>query len=81
MLAQGERLERRPMVHIEHIITIKQYGGGRLYNTATASYVTFEDLAGMVEDDEDFIVYEANAGEDITGSVLKRIIVERAPHG
>jgi polyhydroxyalkanoate synthesis repressor PhaR len=81
MLAEGERLERRPMAHIEQTITIKQCGGARLYNTATASYVTLEDLAGMVEDDEDFIVYEANTGEDITRSVLKRIIVERAPHG
>ena len=48
---------------------------------AAARYVTLEDLAAMVEDDEDFVVYEAKTGEDVTRSVLKQIIVERAHHG
>ena len=34
----------------------------------------------MVEDDEDFVVYEAKTGEDITRSILKQII-QRASHG
>jgi polyhydroxyalkanoate synthesis repressor PhaR len=69
------------MARIEQATTIKQYENRRLYNTATASYVAVEDLAAMVEDDEDFVVYEAKTGEDITRSVLKRIILERSPHG
>ena len=32
-------------------------------------YVTLEDLALMVEDDEDFVVYEAKTGADITPSI------------
>ena len=35
----------------------------------------------MVEDDEDFVVIDAETGEDITRSVLKQIIVERRRHG
>jgi polyhydroxyalkanoate synthesis repressor PhaR len=62
-------------------VTIKQYGHRRLYHPGIGSYVTLEDLACMVEDDEDFVVYEAKTGEDITRLILKQIILERAEHG
>jgi polyhydroxyalkanoate synthesis regulator protein len=53
---------------------IKRYGD-------RGSYVTLQDLAVMVEDDEAFVVYEARTGEDITRSILKQIIFQRAKHG
>ena len=62
-------------------VTIKQYGGRRLYHPVAGCYVALEDLALMVEDDEDFVVYEARTGEDITRSILHQIILERAKHG
>ena len=62
-------------------VTIKKYANRRLYNTGTSTYVTLEDLATMVKNGEDFIVYDAKTGEDITRSVLKQIIIERAKHG
>ncbi len=55
---------------------IKKYANRRLYNTATSTYVTLEDLAKMVKDGTDFIVYDAKSGEDITRSVLTQIIFE-----
>lgn len=58
-------------------ITIKKYANRRLYNTGTSTYVTLEDLAGMVKEGEDFIVYDAKTGEDITRSVLTQIIFEQ----
>jgi len=58
-------------------ITIKKYANRRLYNTGTSSYVTLEDLAAMVKNGEDFIVYDAKTGEDITRSVLAQIIFEQ----
>jgi polyhydroxyalkanoate synthesis repressor PhaR len=39
--------------------------------------VTLEDLASMVKDGEDFVVYDAKSGEDITRSVLAQIIFEQ----
>ena len=57
-------------------IVIKKYANRRLYNTAKSSYVTLDDLAKMVRDGEDFGVYDAKSGEDITRSVLTQIIVE-----
>jgi len=56
--------------------TIKKYANRRLYNTATSSYVTLEDLAVMVKNGEGFNVYDAKTSEDITRSVLTQIIVE-----
>jgi len=58
-------------------ITIKKYANRRLYNTGTSTYVTLEDLAAMVKEGEDFIVYDAKTGEDITRSVLAQIIFEQ----
>lgn len=58
-------------------VTIKKYANRRLYNTGTSTYVTLEDLATMVKDGEDFLVYDAKSGEDITRSVLAQIIFEQ----
>ncbi|HWK95230.1 MAG TPA: polyhydroxyalkanoate synthesis repressor PhaR [Pseudolabrys sp.] len=58
-------------------VTIKKYANRRLYNTGTSTYVTLEDLAVMVKNGEDFVVYDAKSGEDITRSVLAQIIFEQ----
>ncbi|QAY95888.1 polyhydroxyalkanoate synthesis repressor PhaR [Methylovirgula ligni] len=57
--------------------TIKKYANRRLYNTGTSAYVTLEDLAEMVKRGEDFVVYDAKTGEEITRSVLTQIIFEQ----
>src|ERR687898_1336941 len=56
---------------------IKKYANRRLYHTGTSTYVTLEDLAKMVKSGEDFLVYDAKSGEDITRSVLTQIIFEQ----
>jgi len=56
---------------------IKKYANRRLYHTGTSTYVTLEDLAGMVRQGEDFVVYDAKSGEDITRTVLAQIIFEQ----
>jgi polyhydroxyalkanoate synthesis repressor PhaR len=65
------------MAKPEEPITIKKYANRRLYNTGTSTYVTLEDLAVMVKNGEDFVVYDAKSGEDITRSVLAQIIFEQ----
>jgi polyhydroxyalkanoate synthesis repressor PhaR len=62
-------------------IVIKKYANRRLYNTATSSYVTLDDLSGMVKEGGDFVVYDAKTGEDITRAVLTQIIVEEEQKG
>ncbi len=62
-------------------VTIKKYANRRLYNTATSSYVTLDTLAQMVKDGEEFSVFDAKSGEDITRSVLTQIIFEEEAKG
>ena len=65
----------------EDTIVIKKYANRRLYNTATSSYITLDQLARIVKDGADFIVHDAKTGEDITRSVLTQIIVEEESKG
>lgn len=65
------------MTKSDEPVTIKKYANRRLYNTGTSAYVTLEDLAAMVKAGEDFVVYDAKSGEDITRSVLAQIIFEQ----
>jgi polyhydroxyalkanoate synthesis repressor PhaR len=58
-------------------IIIKKYANRRLYNTKTSAYITLDDLAASVKRGEDFVVYDAKTGEDITRSVLTQIIFEQ----
>jgi polyhydroxyalkanoate synthesis repressor PhaR len=58
-------------------VTIKKYANRRLYHTGTSTYVTLEDLATMVKKGDDFLVFDAKTGEDITRSVLTQIIFEQ----
>jgi polyhydroxyalkanoate synthesis repressor PhaR len=62
-------------------LIVKRYAGTRLYDAVAGVYLSLDDLAQRVADDEDFVVTEAETGEDITRSVLKQIIVERKRHG
>lgn len=70
MTAANMTTEKQPTI-------IKKYANRRLYNTGTSAYVTLENLAAMVKKGEDFVVYDAKSGEDITRSVLTQIIFEQ----
>ena len=63
------------------LTVIKKYANRRLYNTGTSTYVTLEDLSEMVKAEDDFVVYDAKSGEDITRSVLTQIIFEHENKG
>ncbi|HEX4113955.1 MAG TPA: polyhydroxyalkanoate synthesis repressor PhaR [Stellaceae bacterium] len=60
---------------------IKKYANRRLYNTATSSYVTLDDLSKMVKAGNEFVVHDAKTGEDLTRAVLTQIIVEEEQKG
>lgn len=62
-------------------VVVKKYANRRLYNTESSSYITLDNLAEMVRQGRDFVVYDAKTGEDITRSVLTQIIVEEENKG
>ncbi|MEP0391486.1 MAG: polyhydroxyalkanoate synthesis repressor PhaR [Erythrobacter sp.] len=65
----------------EDTIVIKKYANRRLYNTASSSYITLEDLASMVRENVEFAVFDAKSGEDITHSILTQIIMDEEANG
>lgn len=62
------------MAQVTQPILIKQYAGGRLYDTAGASYVSLENIAGLLRSRRTVIVQDAKTGEDITSATLTRLI-------
>ncbi len=62
-------------------VIIKKYANRRLYNTATSAYVTLEDLAKMVRDGVEFVVYDAKTDDDLTRQILTQIIFEEESRG
>ncbi len=65
----------------EDPVIVKKYANRRLYNTSTSSYITLDDLAGMVRDNVEFQVLDAKTGDDITHSILTQIIMDEEASG
>jgi polyhydroxyalkanoate synthesis repressor PhaR len=59
-------------------IIIKKYENRRLYDTTGSRYVNLDEVARMLQRDEDVQVVDATTGEDITRLILTQIIVENA---
>ncbi len=62
-------------------VVIKKYANRRLYNTATSAYVTLEDLARMVREGTEFVVFDAKSNDDLTRQILTQIIFEEESRG
>ncbi len=73
-MAKHDRQEGDPVI-------VKKYANRRLYNTSSSSYITLDDLAGMVRDNVEFQVLDAKSGEDITHSILTQIIMDEEANG
>ena len=63
------------------MVVIKKYANRRLYNTATSAYVTLDDLARMVREGVEFVVYDAKTHDDLTRQILTQIIFEEESRG
>lgn len=75
------KAEREGGAAAPKVAKVKKYANRRLYNTATSSYVTLDELSQMVRRGEEFVVEDAKTGEDITRSVLTQIILEEDSKG
>ena len=60
---------------------IKKYPNRRLYDTTTSSYITLNDVKGLVLKHVDFRVVDAKTNEDLTRSILLQIILEEENAG
>jgi len=73
--------ERKSEGGKDGVIVIKKYANRRLYNTSTSAYVTLEDLARMVREGAEFVVYDAKTNDDLTRQILTQIIFEEESRG
>lgn len=62
-------------------IIIKKYPNRRMYNTHTSSYTTIEALHELVRQQAEFIVVDAQTGDDVTKQVLMQIIFDQEEQG
>src|ERR671911_2685784 len=76
----AETPPKRP-ANADQPAVVKKYANRRLYNTATSSYVTLDELSRMVRAGQHFVVYDAKTGEDLTRSILTQIILEEDSKG
>ena len=60
---------------------IKKYPNRRLYDTTTSTYITLNDVKGLVLKHVEFRVVDAKTNEDLTRSILLQIILEEENAG
>lgn len=56
---------------------IKRYSNRKLYNTEGKQYITLDQIAQMIRDEEEVFVIDNSTGEDITALTLTQIIYEQ----
>jgi polyhydroxyalkanoate synthesis repressor PhaR len=60
---------------------IKKYPNRRLYDTKTSTYITLDDIRGLVISGERFQVIDAKTDENLTRAVFLQIILEAEAGG
>ncbi len=61
-------------------IFIKRYDNRKLYDTSRSTYITLEDIAGLIRGGKEVKVVDARTNEDLTKSTLALIILEEERH-
>src|SRR5882724_752693 len=67
---------QNPTVTNPNAKVIKRYQNRKLYDTQQSCYVTLEDIAKMIRNNEDVLVVDNKTKKDITSSTLTQIIFE-----
>jgi polyhydroxyalkanoate synthesis repressor PhaR len=60
----------------DQVRVIGRYSNRKLYDTRDSRYVTLNQLAGLIRQDEDISVVDRTSGHDITAATLAQIIFE-----
>ncbi len=56
---------------------IKRYANRKLYDTESSTYITLENIEGMVREGEEVAIIDNSTGEDITSATLAHIVLEQ----
>ena len=63
----------------EPFVKIKRYPNRRFYDLSTSKYISLEDIEKLVLEGRKVEIRDSQSGEEITRSVLTRIILDRQP--
>lgn len=63
----------------EQVIQIKRYPNRRFYDRSASKYISLEEIEQLVREGAKVEIRDSQSGEEITRSVLTRIILERQP--
>ncbi len=61
-------------------ILIKRYENRKLYDSSRSTYITLEEIAGLIREGKEIRVVDAKTNEDLTRSTLAQIIMEGERH-
>ena len=64
----------------EEPILIKRYENRKLYDSSRSTYVTLEEIAGLIREGKEIRVVDAKTNENLTKSTLALIIMEGERH-
>ena len=67
--------ERRAIVPEEPIL-IKRYENRKLYDSSRSTYITLDEIAGLIREGKEVRVVDARTNEDLTRGTLALIIME-----
>lgn len=56
---------------------IKRYANRKLYDTEKKRYITLNEIAKYIQENEEVVVIDNTTGDDISNIVLTQIIIER----
>lgn len=68
--------DKKPSETTPAVRVIKRYSNRKLYDTEASSYVTLDDIAGLVKDGDEVRVIDNKTKEDLTALTLTQIIFE-----
>ena len=60
-------------------IQIRRYPNRRFYDRSASKYISLEDIEALVRSGKDVEIRDSQSDEDLTRSVLTRIIIDRNP--
>jgi len=61
------------------VVQIKRYPNRRFYDSSASKYISLEHIESLVREGQKVEIRDSRTGEEITRSVLTRIILERQP--
>ncbi len=76
---RGERTERKGAVMAQSPIQIVRYPNRRFYARDQSRYVSLQEIEEKVKGGDNVEIRDSQTNEDLTRSVLTRIIVDRRP--